>query len=105
MGSGGHCCVVRVHQWLQTRHSGAGGPVEQVTYVQGQGCMGFSVLSAQFEPKSPLNIRSILKIKKLSCIASTMISLQYLSCFELQGVCDTPVNGQTAATMLEIRVI
>lgn len=85
---------------------GRGSAVEQVTYVQGQGCMGFSVLSAQFEPKSPLNIRSILKIKKkLSCIASTMISLQYLSCFELQGVCDTPVNGQTAATMLEIRVI
>lgn len=75
-------------------------------HVQGQGCTGFSVLSAQFEPKSPLNTKSILKIKKkLSCIASNMLSLQYLSCFELQGICDTPVNGHTAATTLEIRVI
>ena len=33
-----------------------------------------------------------------------MISLECLSCFGLQGICDNPVNGYTTATMLEIRV-
>ena len=33
-------------------------------YVQGQGYVVFLVLSVQFEAKSPLNIRSVLKIKK-----------------------------------------
>ena len=106
-GPGGYCCVSkRSSVAANVALCGRVSAVESATYVRGQGYVGFSVLSAQFEPKSPLNIRSILQIKKkLSCIASNMISLQYLSCFELQGICDTPVNGHTTATMLEIRVI
>ena len=78
----------------------------------GDACVGtealwkFSVLCAQFcyEPKTPLKIKSILKIKmRLSSIDSNMMLLEHLSCFVLKGNCNTPVSGYTTATTLEIK--